>query len=68
MLSENIRDNFMKSCKCSSTEFVTNPNSYGVFELVNGKLEFIRTESSEDEIHVFCSKCYKEVVKFEING
>ena len=58
----------MKPCKCGSTEFVSNLNSYDVFELVDGKLEFIRTESSEDEIHIFCSKCYKEAVKFKIDG
>lgn len=58
----------MKSCKCGSTEFISSPNSYDVFELVDGKLRFIRTEASEDETHVFCSKCYKETVKFEIDG
>jgi hypothetical protein len=58
----------MKACKCGSTEFVSNLNSYDVFELIEGKLLFKRTEISDDIIRIYCSKCYKEYRKFEISG
>ncbi|MDR3243885.1 MAG: hypothetical protein LBT79_03965 [Elusimicrobiota bacterium] len=56
----------MKPCKCGSTEFVSNQNSHDVFELVEGKLMFKRTELAEYEMQIFCSKCYAEIKDFEI--
>ena len=37
--------NNIKSCPCGSTEFITELNSYDVYELVNGKLEFQRSKT-----------------------
>ncbi|MCA6071197.1 MAG: hypothetical protein LE168_02230 [Endomicrobium sp.] len=51
----------MKPCKCGSTEFVSNPNSYDVFELVVGKLEFIRMEFADEEEDIFCRECAKKI-------
>jgi hypothetical protein len=50
----------MKSCRCGLAEFVTNPNSYDVFELVNGKLEFVKRESVNEKENIFCRKCGKK--------
>jgi hypothetical protein len=51
----------MKPCKCGSTEFVSNPNSYDVFELVDGKLEFIGREFADEEEEIFCRECTKKI-------
>jgi hypothetical protein len=51
----------MKSCECGSTEFVSNLNSYDVFELVDGKLEFQRSELIEKGKEIFCRECGKKL-------
>jgi hypothetical protein len=51
----------MKSCECGSTEFVSNLNSYDIFELVDGKLEFQRSEFIDDKKEIFCRECGKKL-------
>jgi len=51
----------MKPCKCGSTEFVSNLNSYDVFELVDGKLEFQRKENIDNKEEIFCRECGKKL-------
>jgi hypothetical protein len=48
-------------CKCGSTEFITAPNSYDVYELINRKLEFQRTELIEEELKLYCRECGEEL-------
>jgi len=56
------QSNIIKSCECGSTEFITELNSYDVYELINGKLEFQHSEIIDDEINFFCRNCSKELV------
>ena len=51
----------MKSCECGSTEFLTNPNSYDVYRVIDGSLEFIKSELIEDELKFCCRNCGKEL-------
>jgi hypothetical protein len=53
----------IKSCNCGSTEFITEPCQYDVYELINGNLEFQRSEEIEDEIKIFCRECGNEFKK-----
>jgi len=50
----------IKPCICGSTEFITELNQYDVYELINGNLEFQRSEDVEDEIKIYCRECGKE--------
>ena len=49
----------IKPCKCGSVEFVTEPNQYDVYELIDGKLEFQHSEDV-DGIKLYCRECGKE--------
>ena len=47
-------------CKvCGCDEFITNPNKYDIYKIINGKLEFQRSELIEDKIELFCRECFK---------
>lgn len=51
----------MKPCKCGHTEFVTNSNSYDVYQIINNKLEFIKSELIEDNLKFYCRNCGEEL-------
>ena len=51
-----------KPCNCGSREFITAPNSYNIYELIDEKLEFIRSEIIEDEIKFYCRECGERYV------
>ncbi len=45
-------------CKvCGCDEFITNPNKYDIYKIINGKLEFQRSELIDDKIELFCREC-----------
>lgn len=52
----------VKPCKCGSTDFVSLPNRYDCYEIIDG--EFVLTESpfTNEEIKIFCRECGKEYV------
>lgn len=52
-------EQLMNPCKCGSNEFVTKPNSYDVYRIADGRLEFQRSELVEDELVLFCRECGK---------
>ena len=47
----------VKPCKCGSIEFVTEPNQYDVYQIIDGKLELTETLFTECEIDLFCREC-----------
>jgi hypothetical protein len=49
-----------KPCECGSTEFVTQPNSYDIYELIDDILNFQRSELIDSEIKFYCRDCGKE--------
>jgi len=53
-------EKYIKPCKCGSVEFVTEPNQYDVYELIDGKLEFQHSENVEEEIKLYCRECCEE--------
>jgi hypothetical protein len=52
----------IKPCKCGSVEFITKPNQYDVYQIIDKKLELTDTLSTEEELKLFCRECSKEVV------
>ena len=44
-------------CKCGSIEFITDLNSYDVYEFVGTKLGYIKTELIDDKINLYCRDC-----------
>jgi DNA-directed RNA polymerase subunit RPC12/RpoP len=47
----------IKCQHCGSSEFVTKPNWYEVYETIDGKLDFIRKESTNEKTELFCRNC-----------
>ena len=50
-------------CECGSKEFVTQLNGYGVYQVINDKLQFIRQELTNDTELLYCSDCGKQKQK-----
>jgi hypothetical protein len=50
-----------KPCKCGSIEFISEPNRYDVYQIVDGVLELIESPFTEDEVKLFCRECGKEL-------
>ena len=53
--------NNIKPCKCGSTEFITKPSQYDVYQIIDGKLEMVDTLSTEDNFKLFCRECGEEM-------
>jgi len=47
-------------CPCGSTEYITDLNSYDIYEIIDGKLEFQRSELINDKIKFYCRECGEE--------
>jgi hypothetical protein len=56
-----MKSSNIKPCECGSTEFITKPNSYDIYELIEGELEYQRSEYIDDEIKYYCRDCSKEL-------
>ena len=52
----------IKSCKCGSIEFVSKPNRYDIYQIINGKLELSESPFMPDEIKLFCRECSEELL------
>ena len=48
-------------CECGSNEFITKPNAYDIYKLVDGKVEFEKHEFIEDKFVLYCRNCSKEL-------
>jgi hypothetical protein len=48
-------------CKCGSVEFITEPNQYDVYQIIDGKLQFIESLFIEDDQKLFCRECSEEI-------
>ncbi|MDR2126619.1 MAG: hypothetical protein LBP63_07305 [Prevotellaceae bacterium] len=52
----------IKPCsKCGSTEFITQPNRYDIYEIMENKLTLIESPFIEDEIKLYCRQCSEEL-------
>lgn len=51
----------IKPCKCGSVEFITKPNQYDVYQIIDNKLEFINALFTDEEIKLFCRECGEEI-------
>jgi hypothetical protein len=53
----------IQPCKCGSTEFISSPNRYDVYEIVNGELELTATPFcyEGDDVKLYCRECGREL-------
>jgi uncharacterized protein YbaR (Trm112 family) len=51
------KNNELRPCKCGSIEFITRPNQYDVYEIIDNNLELIRTEDTYEENILYCREC-----------
>lgn len=52
-------------CKCGSVDFVSNPNRYDVYQIIDGKLQLLQLPFTEDEIKLYCRECGEELAGAE---
>jgi hypothetical protein len=55
----------IKPFKCGCTEFVTKPNQYESYEIVDGELIYINSETVDEKISLYCRECSKELKNAE---
>ena len=49
-------------CKeCGNDEFITQPNEYEIHKVIDGKLEYQRSEFTQDELKFYCRECHEEL-------
>lgn len=53
-----------RNCKCGSDEFITKPNQYDIYQIIDGKLEFIKSEFTWDEEKLYCRGCCKRLIEY----
>lgn len=58
-------EHFIKPCKCGSEEFVSKPNRYDSYQIIDGKLELIDSSFTKEEIKLFCRECGEELIGAE---
>ncbi|MDR2064117.1 MAG: hypothetical protein LBP85_00160 [Prevotellaceae bacterium] len=51
----------IKPCKCGSTEFISQPNRYDIYEIIENELVLINSPFIEDEIKLYCRQCSEEL-------
>ena len=48
-------------CKyCNNNEFVTIQNHYEIYKVVNGKLEYQKSETIDEKFKLYCRECSEE--------
>ena len=53
-------------CKnCGSQEFITQPNRYDIYEIMDNKLSLSESAFIEEEIKFFCRNCSMELENVE---
>lgn len=50
----------IEHCNCGSTEFISDLNSYDIYQIEDGKLCFQKSEPINEEIKLYCRDCCKE--------
>jgi hypothetical protein len=58
---------FRVACDCGCEEFITQPDEYGVYRIIEGKLAFQSTELIDDELKYACRDCGKEYSEDEFD-
>lgn len=53
--------NKIKKCACGSKEFISEPNQYDVYEIIDGELVLQKSEPIEEKLKLFCRECSKEL-------
>ncbi len=50
-------------CKfCGCEEFISKPLRYDIFEHQEGKLVFIKSETIDEELELFCRECSEKLL------
>ena len=58
-------EKLIKPCKCGSIDFISKPNRYDVYQIIDGQLEVIDSPFIEEKTKLFCRECSKELVGAE---
>ncbi len=52
-------------CECGSNEFITKPNAYDVYQIIDDQIGFVGQEHLEENDLLYCRGCGK-VQDFEL--
>lgn len=56
----------INQCACGSDEFVSKPNRYDIYQIIDGKLELIESAFTQDGIKLFCRDCGKKLKNADV--
>ena len=56
----------IKPCKCGSSEFISKPNRYDVYEIENDELVLVDSHYTPDKVRLYCRSCSKELKAAEL--
>lgn len=51
----------INTCERGSEEYITQPNAYDIYKIIEGELMFERREQVEEESFLYCRNCGKEI-------
>lgn len=50
-----------KCNRCGTKEFVTKPNWYEVYEIIEGQLCYIKKELIDEKFEIYCRNCSAKI-------
>jgi hypothetical protein len=63
---KSFKNKRIKPCKCGSTEFITEPNQYDFYEIIDEKLKLTHSENIDNEFKLYCRECGEELKNADI--
>lgn len=54
-------EKYIKPCECGSDEFVSKPNQYDIYQIIDGELVLINSKCLDEELLLFCRECSKKL-------
>ncbi|MDR1552471.1 MAG: hypothetical protein LBS69_03275 [Prevotellaceae bacterium] len=51
----------IKPCECGSIEFISKPNHYDIYEIIDDKLILTSSDFIDDDEKLYCRECSKEL-------
>lgn len=56
-----------KRCE-NNKEFITKPNKYTIYKVIDNKLEYQKDEYTEEKLKLYCRECSEELTKIPVKN
>lgn len=58
-------EKIINPCICGCDVFISHPNQYEIYKILDGKLLFTHSETVDEQTKLFCRDCSKELKNAE---